>query len=290
VLATYFTVLFMLLSYHSLRNSRRMGLTWDLDAKPNPDVHVQNPGTLLLLFGVFLFWVGSNGVLIADLQQSYLPLFINSRSWCVFVAGMLCILPAKLALDLAFDEGSEPVPDRPYLFGLDGGTFRELSQGNKLLEFGPVARLLETPILWFAGWIFLGMCCFLPFGATALTIQKFCAMTACLAIAPVYACLVLPALWRADPASYQRWSSVYYLFMVLLATAVGIAGGVALLLSMTGVGLILVGEKRDLYERKRGQVWLDSREVNPNPEVYGVGQPLYVLGWIFLCLAISVPM
>lgn len=267
-----------------------MGLTWDLDAKPNPDVYIQNPGTLLLFFGLFLFWVGTNGVLIADLQQSYLPLFINSRSWCVFVAAIVCILPAQLALDLAFDEGSEPIATRPYSFSLDGGSFQELSRSVKLLEFGPFARLLETPCLWFAGWVFLGLCCFLPFGVTALTIQKFCTLTICLLIAPVYACLVLPALWRADQPSFQKWSYIYYGLMILLATAIGIGGGVALLLSMMGVGLILVGERKDLYERKRGMSWLESRTVNPNPQVYGIGQPLYVLGWVFLCLAISVPM
>lgn len=286
----FLTVLFMLLSYNFLRNSRKMGLTWDLEGKPNDDVHVQNPGPLLLLLGVFFLWVGTNGMLIADLQQSYLPLFVNSRSLCVVIAGMFIILPAQLALDLAFDQGSEPIRDKPYPFSLDGGSFQELSRSIKFLEFGPLARMLETPLLWCLGWAFMAMCCFLPFGATGLTIQKFCAMTACLVIAPVYACLVLPALWRADSVSYQRWSYVYYALLILLATAVGIVGGIALLLSMTGVFFILVGKRRDLYERKRGQSWLESGTVNPNPEVYGIGQPLNVLGWIFLCLAISVPM
>ncbi len=203
---------------------------------------------------------------------------------------MFVVLPAQLALDLAFDEGSEPIPDKPYSFSLDGGTFHELSKGIKLLEFGPIARMLETPLLLCTGWIFLAMCCFLPFGVTGLTIQKFCAMTACLLIAPVYACLVLPAFWRADLANFQKWSYIYYALMILLATAIGIDGGVALLLSMTGVCCILVGKRKDLYERRRGQTWLESRTVNPNPEVYGIGQPLYVLGWVFLCLALSVPM
>lgn len=283
-------VLFMLLSYHILRRSRKMGLTWDLEAKASDDVMVQNLGTMLLFFGIVLFWIGTNGVLRADLQQSYLPLFINARSWCVFVAGLLFIVPSMLVMDLAFDQGSSVVTYHNYLSWLDGSTMAQFSQEIKLLDMGPFLRLLETPFFYFCGWSLMGLCSFLPFGATALSIQKFCTFSVCLVIGPVYSFLVLPAFWRADAAACQNYTYIYYVLMILLATGIGVGGGVELILSMSGVAMILVGQRRDLYERKRGQTWLERQNVNTNPQVYGLGLPLFVLGWVFLCLAMSVPM
>ena len=285
------TVLFMLLSYQILRRSRRMGLTWDLQAKPADDVTVQNLGTVFLVFGIFLFWVGTNGVLMADMQQTYLPLFISPRCWCVFVAGMLLIVPSMLVMDLAFDHGSSAVTYyNEYITYLDGRTMSKNAKEVKLLDINPLMRMMETPFFFFCGWVLMGVCVFLPFGATDLTIQKFCTFSVCLVIGPVYAFLVLPAFWRGDSASYQQYTYIYYALMILLATAIGVGGGVELILSMSGVALILVGQRRDLYERKRGIAWLKNQTTNKNPQVYGLGLPLFVLGWVFLCLAMSVPM
>ena len=52
------------------------------------------------------------------------------------------------------------------------------------------------------------------------------------------------------------------------------------------------GERKDMYdERKHGTLWLTAEPaINPNPQVYGLGQPLYIVGWIMLCTAMSVPM
>jgi hypothetical protein len=285
-----YEVLFMLLSYNILRRSRKMGLSWDLEAKPSDDVTVQNLGTMFLVFGVFLFWVGSNGVLVADLQQSYLPLFISSRSWCVFVATMILIVPSMFAMDLAFDQGSSVVTYFKYFLCLDGSTLDQYAKKIKVLDISTLTTVLETPFFYLCGWILMALCAFMPFNATGLSIQKFCTFAVCLVIGPVYAVLVLPAFWRADAKSYQKYSYIYYMLMVLLATAIGVSGGVELILSMSGVALILVGQRRDLYERKRGKTWLDSQIENPNPQVYGLGLPLFVLGWVFLSLAMSVPM
>mmetsp|Transcript_42649 Transcript_42649/g.102841 ORF Transcript_42649/g.102841 Transcript_42649/m.102841 type:complete len:540 (-) Transcript_42649:1309-2928(-) len=286
-----FGMLFMLLSYQILRRSRRMGLSWDLQAKPADDVTVQNLGTVFLVFGVFLFWVGTNGVLNADMLQSYLPLFISSRCWCVFVAGMLLIVPSMFAMDLAFDKGSSVVTYyNDYITYLDGRTMSKYAKEIKLLDISPLTRLMETPFFFFCGWALMTVCVFMPFGATGLTIQKFCTFAVCLVIGPVYAFLVLPAFWRADSSSYQQYTYIYYGLMILLATAIGVGGGVELILSMTGVALILVGQRRDLYERKRGITWLKDQTTSTNPQVYGLGLPLFVLGWVFLCLAMCVPM
>jgi hypothetical protein len=127
-------------------------------------------------------------------------------------------------------------------------------------------------------------------------------MTICLLMAPLYAILVLPAFWKADLASFSKAGFVYYAFMILWAIAIGINGGIALLLSIVGVFLVLIGHRFDLYERKRGIGWLNEGKLKLDlsqfgldvttltPQVYGIGQPLYAVGWFLLCLAMSIPM
>jgi hypothetical protein len=55
-----------------------------------------------------------------------------------------------------------------------------------------------------------------------------------------------------------------------------------------------------LYERKRGIPWLSTTNIGDTsntttletvlPQAYGIGQPLGIVGWILLCLAMSIPM
>jgi hypothetical protein len=296
-------VLFILTSYPIFQRVRRMGITWDREGKPQSrsQVFVQNAATPLLVLGVFLFWIGTNVVLMADLNQTYLPIWTTeSRSWCVFLASMLLIVPAHMALDFAFDQGSQPIAvlERLNLYRLDGSTFTRLLSDIRWVPAAFVATILESTIWLFWGWALMALTCFLPFGVTELTIQQLCAMTICFVMEPVYGSFVLPALWKGDSASFSRWTFVYYGLMVLWATSIGIDGGIALLLSVVGVLLVLVGHRWDLYERKRGIPWLSTNigdtSVNTTPETspqaYGIGQPLGIVGWILLCLAMSIPM
>ena len=277
-----------------------MGFTWDLEGKPksNSNILVQNIGPLLLILGVFLLWVGTNAVSMADLNQSYLPFWTtNTRGWFVFIAGMVLIVPGQLAMDLAFDQGSLPVVPGikgVYVYKLDGNSIAALARENiTRFDLVWIARWLETPLLGSIGWFLMGLCSFMPFGVRDWTIQKFFTMFICFAVAPVQFLLLSPALWRSDAKAYQKWSYVYYGLMASLAIVIGISHGVALLLALFAVGLILSGQRKDMYdERKYGVMWLTGTPptINPNPQVYGLGQPLYLLGWIMLCTAMSIPM
>jgi hypothetical protein len=282
-----------------------MGVTWDRESKPqrSSQVYIQHLATPLLVLGVFLFWIGTNVVLMADLNQTYLPIWTTvSRSWCVFVAGMLFIVPAQMALDFAFDQGSQPIAvyERLNLYKLDGSIFTRLLSDVRCVPEVLVAGVLESPTWLSLGWIMMALTCFLPFGVTEVTIQQFCAMIICIAMVPVYVNLVLPALWRGDSASFSRWSYGYYGLMILWATSIGISGGIALLLSVVGMLFVLLGHRWDLYERKRGIPWLSTTNIGDTsntttletvlPQAYGIGQPLGIVGWILLCLAMSIPM
>ncbi|KAG7350870.1 hypothetical protein IV203_010230 [Nitzschia inconspicua] len=298
-----FGVLFILVSHYMFQRNRRMGLSWDQEgkAKSSSQIYVQNLATPLLILGIVLFWIGTNAVLMADLYQTYLPIWTTvSRSWCVVLAVMLLIVPAHMALDFAFDQGSQPVVvlEQVKFYTLDGKAFTSLLAEVRWVPETFVATILETPIWLALGWTFMALNCFLPFGVTGLTVQQFCCMGICIAMAPVYGMFVLPALWTGNLGSFTKWSYFYYGLMVAWATSIGIGGGIALLLSVAGILFVLVGHRWDLYERKRGMPWLAtnmgdlSNEVTLKtvPQVYGIGQPLGIFGWVLLCLAMSIPM
>mmetsp|Transcript_471 Transcript_471/g.878 ORF Transcript_471/g.878 Transcript_471/m.878 type:complete len:584 (+) Transcript_471:32-1783(+) len=300
-------VMLLVGSYPILQHSCRMGRRWDLKGKPksNDEIFVHTMGTPLLFWGVALFWIGTNSVQMADLNFTYLPLFTNvSRSWVVFVAGMLMIVPAQLALDLAFDQGSElvAVSESYSIYKLDGSTVKNIVASVEWLPSGYIGTALESPIWWSLGWILMALCCFLPFGVTSLTIQQFCAMSICVAMAPLYACFVVPAFWKNDLTAFPKCCFVYCAVMISWAVAIGINGGIALILSFMGVFLVLAGQRFTLFERKRGiprphlpmiesSPHIDGLHTpNPSPQVYGIGHPLYAIGWFLLCLSMSVPM
>jgi hypothetical protein len=215
---------------------------------------------------------------------------------------MILIFLANMSLDLAFDQGSQPVVVSEKLisvYKLDGSTFTKLLADVKWVPESFVATLLESPIWLSLGWILMALTCFLPFGVTQLTVQQLCAMAICIAMAPLYGVFVLPALWTGDFAGFTKWTFGYYALMILWAVSIGVGGGIALLLSIMGVFFVLVGHRWDLYERKRGISWLNttvegesskSDFIQAHPQVFGIGQPLYVVGWVLLCLGMSIPM
>lgn len=264
-----------------------MGVSWDLEGVPSSNIVCQSLGTLALLFGVFLFWIGTNAIREVDFNVPgtilYFPIYTNYKGVLAFVAAFVLIIPSLLALDLAFDEGSEPNG-----FSLDGRTFVEASKQVTAVTLEPFAGLVETPVFFLLGWTLLGLCAFMPFGE-GFTIQKIFMCIIPIGIGGVYSLKLLPAYWKADQVEFKTWRNAYHLLMIFLSVATGVGGGAPLLMSMFGVFFILLGQHLDMLERKRGTWWLQERELNPHPTVFGIGQPIYLLGWMFLCLSMAIP-
>ena len=236
---------------------------------------------MLLIFGLFLLWVGTSAVAEAEDRMIYLPIYISGRSFVAFLAGLFITL-SLLALEYAFDEGSKVGPSG---FALDGTTFTKLS-GKAL-----VGTVVECPALYLAGWSLLGLSCFLPFGdGYGFTAQRLFGLLFCLEVAGNHALLVQPAFWKADIVGFKRFFYAYVSGMSALAFTVGISSVTAMALSVLGVALILVGQKMTSSNRKTGDAWLQFGGSNDQAAMLGPGQPIYTIGWILLCLAISLPM
>jgi hypothetical protein len=102
--------------------------------------------------------------------------------------------------------------------------------------------------------------------------------------------LIQTALYKGDLAGKKFWSVFFVLLFMALAIEVGHTGGITkLALSLAGAILVILGQKTVFGDRKRGDYWMETQEVNPNPIVYSYGEPLFMTGWILLSIVISIP-
>jgi len=282
-----FAGIFFFLAYQGIRRSRKMGITWDEEGHPNNEIATQNHGFILLFFAIFLFWIGTNAVYTDSVLVGgfmYIPLYSSIRTWITFLAGPFIILQAQLFMDRAFDAGSA-VKDK---YCLDGTTLPSLFTCPCTLNLDAVGVFLETPALYVAGWALLGIAQFMPTSG-GLTIGEGLAFSFCILTGCVYGLKVLPCYWKGYYDQHRKWNGVYFASMCLLGLSVGVHSWNACFCAVLGVVGILAGQHMDMFERKRGFFWLYDRKVNPAPTVYGIGQPLHMTGWIFLCLAMSIP-
>jgi hypothetical protein len=101
--------------------------------------------------------------------------------------------------------------------------------------------------------------------------------------------LIQTALYKGDLATKNFWSVPFVLLFLALAVELGYPGGIRLGLSLPGAILIIAGQKTVFGDRKRGDYWMDTQLVNPNPIVYSYGEPLFMTGWILMALVMSIP-
>jgi hypothetical protein len=257
-----------------------MGVTWDYNGKPNQEAVFNNGVWYLLIVGLYVLWVGLNAVNIEDYGGAYLPIATGVRAWFTFIAGLGIIVPSFIALEYAFERGSEVSGD-----GLNGDTFAALSKEFTLFDVEPAARWLETPYFYVAGWVLLSFSAFLPFNTFSLQILFTGLLALC--IGPIYGLMVLPTYWAGNMTDHPKFMYIYCLLMICLAAVVGLQGGAALVMSILSVLFILIGQYLDFSEQKRGKSWLQDRKVNPNWSLFGIGHPLFVLGWVLLCHGMS---
>lgn len=245
---------------------RKMGDSWEQQGEPNPNPVVYNIGGPLFVFGWFLFWFGTASTTTA---ASGIPLFFTYRSALAFCTGA-GMVPIVMVVDYAHDEGAEFLG-----FGTDGRFF---------------GRFWESPIPFVSAWTLFGLASFLPFDGTSISVVQWIILGNCILQGLVAGILIQTALYKGDLAGKTRWSVPFVLLFLALAAELGHTGGVRLLLSLPGALLIIAGQKTVFGDRKRGDYWMETGEVNPNPIVYSYGEPLFMTGWIMMSLVMSMPL
>lgn len=257
-------------SMRILWKHRKMGDSWEQAGRPNPNAVVYNLGGPLFVFGWFLFWVGMSAT--TDVASGGgLPIYFNARTALAFFAG--CgMVPVVMMVDYAHDEGGKYVG-----FGTDGAHF---------------GRFLETPIPFVLMWTLFGLSSFLQPDNSLVTsdTRRWLLLANCVLQAIVAGILIQNALYQGNATRKNRLSVVFLLLFVALAVNIGFSGGLPLYLAVPGALLVILGQKTVFGDRKRGDYWMVHKEVNPNPIVYSVGEPLFAAGWILLSLAMASPM
>ena len=97
------------------------------------------------------------------------------------------------------------------------------------------------------------------------------------------------ALYEQDMARKTKWSIPFVLLFIILAKNVGTsANGLAVFLTLPGAALIVLGQKTIFGDRKRGDFWMSTGKVSPNPIVYSYGELYFMTGWILFSIAMSI--
>uniref|UniRef100_A0A7R9WT13 Uncharacterized protein n=1 Tax=Craspedostauros australis TaxID=1486917 RepID=A0A7R9WT13_9STRA len=273
---------FIIISCYLLWRNRKMGRTWDREGKANPDYVVQSYGAPGLVIGLYFLWLGSNTVAASNYSEAILPIYVNERSLIAVVAVVCFIIPATLARDYAFDQGSKVEG-----FGLDGSTFSALI--NRGVPGEALGAAIEGPLFYILGWTLFGLSAMLPFD-NGYRLQQLASLLGCVAVSILDARFVQLSFYNAEATTYETLLNGWYLGLAILAVVIGLDGGTAIVLSIMAVAMIALGRKLGMEERKKGDAWVTSQTVNEQPTVYGMGIPLYTAGLIVLSLAMSIPM
>lgn len=273
-----------------------MGITWDYTGKPNDDIVFNHGSFYFQIVGLYMLWVGMNTTKLAGGETS-IPIYTGARAWFIFISGLGIIVPSMIALDYAFECGSKPMRLEikgnpiPGFSQLSGKAIQEAAKEiqvfNKKVDLSAVAGALETPYVLLFGWFLLAFSCFVQFFA-GFKVLNLLIFVASLVAGIVYA-LLLPAYWNANQVDFKKLLIAYSVAMIALAIVGGVKGGWSFAFSMISVALILYGQYTDFQEKKRGKYWMQSQEENKNLSVFGMGNSMFVLGWILLCQVLSRP-
>ena len=260
----------IILSMKLLWKYRKMGDSWEQNGHPNPNPIVYNMGGPLFILGWFLFWVSMSSTTGGTLGSG-IPIFFNLRTALAFIAGC-SIVPIVMMLDYAHDEGGKYV-------GL----------GTSGAHFG---RFFEGIIPFLTMWILFGVASFLTIENTFMTPdpRHWLLLANCVLIAITAGGLIQTALYKGNLILKTRFSMIFVALLLALAINIGWDNRLALYFSLAGVMLMIAGQMTVFKDRKRGDYWMKNKKVNPNPIVYSIGELFFMAGWIFLSLAMSLPM
>jgi len=257
---------------------RKMGDSWEADAKPNPDPVVYNMGGPLFIFGWFLYLVGMAGTpswdnAAAALTSTELVISLNLRTLLAFVFG--CgMVPVVMIIDCAHDEGRSK-----YLgFG----------RGTDGADFG---RFLESPLPFLISWFFFGFANLMTHDGQLITndLLRWAILANCVLQSIDAGIFIQSALYEQSMARKTKWSVPFVILFILLAVNLGkSANGLAIFLTLPGAFLVVLGQKTVFGDRKRGDYWMQTGKINPCPIVYSYGELYFMAGWVLFSLAMSI--
>ena len=299
-----------------LFGARKMGTLWELSGKPNFHQIVYNMGGPLFVSGWFMLWLGTcglpgvaspnniygpasavggangaNGAVAAGAFANtwFVPLFLNVRTLVAFFGG--CgMVPVVRWLDYSHDE------DGPWCGeNKEGKVFGKWWLGTDGTYFG---LFLESPWPFVIMWTVYGFSAFLTFdnqlGVQTNGVREALLCLNCVLQGVDAGILIQANLYAGNMAGKSKFSKPFVLLFVSLAINIGYsAGWFGLALSLPGAILVILGQKTVFGHRKRGDYTMQNAgKANPydNVNVYSWGEVFFMIGWILICWAMSLPL
>lgn len=286
----------IILSQKILFASRKMGTLWEESGKPNFHPIVYNMGGPLFVLGWFILWLGTSGVPVDNILKTdlymdlpdlppYLPIFLNWRTWLAFMGGC-AMVPVVRFLDFSHDE------DGPWLGENDEGkVFGKWYLGTDGSYFGV---FLESPWPFVMAWTCFGFSSFFAYdNSIDAGWRQILLLINCLLQGVDAGILIQANLYAGNMEGKQKFSMPFVLLFVLLAINIGSAWRWhALIMSIPGAILIILGQKTVFGARKRGDYTMQNKgQANPYETVfvYSWGEVFFMMGWIIICWAMSFP-
>jgi len=286
----------IILSQKILFESRKMGTLWETTGMPNFHPIVYNMGGPLFVWGWFFFWVGVSampGQMGKNIYESpgnsfSLPLFLNWRTMLAFGGGC-AMVPVVGFLDYSHDE------DGPWCGENNEepkAVFSRWWLGTDGTYFG---LFLESPWPFVMAWTIFGISSF--FGAdNSIHWNDWRAQLMflnCVAQGIDAGILIQANLYAGNMAGKNKFSIPFVFLFICLAINIGSHWNwQALGLALPGAVLIVLGQKTVFAARKRGDYTMQNQgKANPYGQVfvYSWGEVFFMMGWIIICWAASMP-
>ena len=294
-----------------LFGARKMGTLWEQSGKPNFHPIVYNMGGPLFVSGWFMLWLGTcglpgvaspnniygpasavgvNGTVAAGaFTNVFVPLFLNVRTLVAFFGG--CgMVPVVRWLDYSHDE------DGPWCGeNKEGKVFGKWWLGTDGTYFG---LFLESPWPFVIMWTVYGFSAFLTFdnqlGVQTNGVREALLCLNCILQGVDAGILIQANLYAGNMAGKNKFSKPFVLLFFSLAINIGYSWGwIGLALSLPGAILVILGQKTVFGHRKRGDYTMQNAgKANPydNVNVYSWGEVFFMIGWILICWAMSLPL
>ena len=219
----------------------------------------------------------------------FVPLFLNVRTLVAFFGG--CgMVPVVRWLDYSHDE------DGPWCGeNKEGKVFGKWWLGTDGTYFG---LFLESPWPFVIMWTVYGFSAFLTFdnqlGVQTNGVREALLCLNCVLQGVDAGILIQANLYAGNMAGKSKFSKPFVLLFVSLAINIGYsAGWFGLTLSLPGAILVILGQKTVFGHRKRGDYTMQNAgKANPydNVNVYSWGEVFFMIGWILICWAMSLPL
>jgi len=291
----------IILSQKILFSSRKMGTAWEQDGKPNFHPIVYNMGGPLFVLGWFMLWMGTSAIpskvleskLYPDHLQfskdgdemAYIPLFLNWRTFIAFIGGC-AMVPVVRFLDYSHDE------DGPWLGENDEGkVFGKWWLGTDGTYFGV---FLESPWPFIMAWTCFGIAPMIAYdNSFEAPVRAILILINCILQGVDAGILIQANLYAGNMAGKQKFSIPFVILFLCLAINIGSRWDWhALIFSLPGAILIILGQKTVFGARKRGDYTMQNPgKANPYNQVfvYSWGEVFFMMGWLAICWGASFP-